>query len=85
MAARTYIKGAVYRVRMDGHPEPLDLTSIEVDGFCAGGGLMLVMDRGDGEVDRIVALLNSAEREADYAVPHPIACADALKPAEVTA
>lgn len=59
--ARHYKVGRAYSVRLDGHNEPAQMRSIEVDGMNAGGGIMLLANRGDGEIDRIVSLLNEAE------------------------
>lgn len=57
----TYRKGTTTRVRIEGHPEPVPMVPILKDGFCAGAGVMLAMDRGDGMVDKIVELLNASE------------------------
>lgn len=58
--ARHYKVGRAYSVRLDGHNEPAQMRSIEVDGMNAGGGIMLLANRGDGEIDRIVSILNAS-------------------------
>jgi hypothetical protein len=41
------------------------MTSILRKGFVAGGGLMLVLDHGNGEIDQVLKLLNDQQtREA---------------------
>lgn len=55
---RTYKVGRAYSVRLDGHNEPAQMLSIESDGMNAGGGVMLIANRGDGEIERIVSILN---------------------------
>lgn len=53
-----YRVGRAYGARIDGHGEPVPVVSIEADGMNAGGGIMLIANRGDGEIERIVSLLN---------------------------
>ncbi len=69
-SARTYKLGKTYRVLLDGHNETVSLPSIEIDGMCAGGGVMLIADRGDGEIDRIIKLLNDAESRTVPSAPY---------------
>lgn len=49
-------------VRIPDHPEPVEMVSIERLA-CAGGGLLLVIDRHDGELDRLLRLLNEENRK----------------------
>lgn len=66
MGKPEYKRGEALRVQLEGHRESVSMVSIERPGMCAGGGLLLVIDRNDGEVDRLICLLNNAEnvREA---------------------
>lgn len=57
-ATGEYERGPVMLVRIEGHTEPTYLTSILRRGFVAGGGLMLVLDHGNGEIDKVLKLLN---------------------------
>jgi len=49
-------------VRIPDHPEPVEMVSIERTA-CAGGGLLLGIDRHDGELDRLLRLLNDENRK----------------------
>lgn len=62
-AAAKYERGPVMLVRIEGHTEPAHMTSILQRGFSAGGGLMLVVDRGHGEIDRVLKLLNDQQQD----------------------
>lgn len=57
----TYRAGESIRVFVDGHAEPALMRPIYKDGFCSGGGVLLLIDRGDGEINKIVNLLNREE------------------------
>jgi len=57
----TYKAGDAVKVFIEGNTEPVWMRPIDKDGFCAGGGVLLLMDRCDGEIDKIVNLLNRAE------------------------
>lgn len=61
--ARTYKRGQSLRVHIEGHSEPIQMVSIELASYEAGGGVMLIADRGDGDVDRIVELLNKGPQQ----------------------
>lgn len=58
-----YEMGRAYTVRIEGHPEPVHMISIERHS-CAGGGLLLAIDRHDGEIERLIASLNDENRKA---------------------
>lgn len=57
-----YKIGEPILVRLAGHVDPVQMAPIVMEGFVAGGGVMLIADRGNGEVERIVQLLNEAEQ-----------------------
>ena len=61
MGKPDYKRGEALRVQLEGHREPVSMVSIERAGMCAGGGLLLAIDRNDGEIDHIIRLLNDAE------------------------
>lgn len=58
-SAPKYERGLSMLVRIEGHPEPVAMTSIVRPGFVAGGGLMLIFDRANGEVEKVLAALNA--------------------------
>lgn len=64
-AAVKYERGPVMLVRIEGHTEPTYMTSILRRGFVAGGGLMLVLDHGNGEIDNVLKLLNEQQSEEE--------------------
>ena len=64
-AAVKYERGPVMLVRIEGHTEPTYMTSILRRGFVAGGGLMLVLDHGNGEIDNVLKLLNDHQSEEE--------------------
>lgn len=66
-AAGKYERGPVMLVRIEGHTEPTYMTSILRKGFVAGGGLMLVLDHGNGEIDQVLKLLNDQQQKEDHA------------------
>ncbi len=53
-------RGQVLRVRIEGHSEEVQMVSIERIGMNTGGGLMLIIDRGD--VERFVRMLNDGAK-----------------------
>ena len=59
-----YQRGQVLRVQIQGHREPIDMVVIEREGMNAGGGLILMIDRGDGELDAAVKSLNTNHTQA---------------------
>ena len=71
---RTYTRGRTYLARLDGHPELVHLVSIEISGMNAGGGLLLVKDHGNNTVDRLVKLLNDAEKSPGGFMNHQVKC-----------
>jgi hypothetical protein len=60
-AAGKYERGPAMLVRIEGQTEPTYMTSILRKGFVAGGGLMLVLDHGNGEIDQVLKLLNDQQ------------------------
>lgn len=66
-AAGKYERGPVMLVRIEGHTEPTYMTSILRKGFVAGGGLMLVLDHGNGEIDQVLKLLNDQQQKEGHA------------------
>ena len=66
-AAVKYERGPVMIVRIEGHTEPTYMTSILQRGFVAGGGLMLVLDHGNGEIDNVLQLLNDQQQKENHA------------------
>lgn len=66
-AAVKYERGPVMLVRIEGHTEPTYMTSILRRGFVAGGGLMLVLDHGNGEIDNVLQLLNDPQQKENHA------------------
>jgi hypothetical protein len=67
IAAGKYERGPVMIVRIEGHTEPTYMTSILRKGFVAGGGLMLVLDHGNGEIDQVLKLLNDQQQKEEHA------------------
>ena len=68
-AAVKYERGPLMLVRIEGHTEPTYMTSILRRGFVAGGGLMLVLDHGNGEIDQVLKLLNDLVEMAQAKPP----------------
>ncbi len=56
-----YQRGQVLRVQIEGHREPISMVAIERANLNAGGGLMLMIDRFDGELDAALAALNNSD------------------------
>jgi hypothetical protein len=54
-----YKEGRRFRVRLDGHAEPVDMVSIEQPDMCAGGGVMLIADRGPESLAFVLSALNA--------------------------
>lgn len=61
--ATSYERGPSMLVRIEGHPERVAMTSIVQPGFIAGGGLMLVVDRGGSEIEEVLAALNAGREQ----------------------
>ena len=59
--AAQYERGPLMLVRIEGHTDPTAMTSIVRAGYLAGGGLMLILDRGNGEIEKVLAALNSVD------------------------
>lgn len=71
-AEGNYERGPVMLVRIVGHTEPTYMTSILRRGFVAGGGLMLVLDHGNGEIENVIKLLNDQQpRKALWSAEQP--------------
>lgn len=68
-AAEKYKRGPVMLVRIEGHTEPTYMTSILRPSFVAGGGLMLVLDHGNGEIDQVLKLLNDQQQKENQCQP----------------
>ena len=54
-----YTKGGTFRVRLEGHAEPVEVISIETEGMNAGGGVVLVANRSGAEADYVLDALNA--------------------------
>jgi len=59
--AAQYERGPLMLVRIEGHTDPTAMTSIVRTGYFSGGGLMLILDRGNGEIEKVLDALNSVD------------------------
>lgn len=60
-----YRRGQVLRVQIQGHREPVSMVCIERTGMNGGGGLVLMIDRQGGEMDRALDALNARSVMSD--------------------